>query len=201
MRAADGRHAMNLHHNRYSRGTGLWENLLVVILVAVLVVVAYQRFVALRVQAERLAMDQVLADLRSVTLEHALHLGASGAAADPTANPVNWLPQPPSNYMGALAGPDPATVPAGQWYFDTRAQLLVYRVDHAAYFDSPLQGAARARFKLIVHVAANRTADAQQATDGSVLALAIKPVESYSWRTAPREISAWAVWGIFGASP
>lgn len=201
MRAALGRHAVNLQHNKHSRGTSLWENLLVVILVAVLVVVAYQRFVALRVQAEQLAMNQVLADVRSATLQHALHLQASGAAPEPNANPVDWLPQPPPNYMGALAGPDPATIPAGQWYFDTREQLLVYRVDHATYFDSPLPGPARARFKLVVNAADNEAADTQRTARDAVLALTVKPVEPYAWRNEPREISAWAVWGVFGASP
>lgn len=201
MRAADGRSAVKRRSGGYARGTSLWENLLVVMLVATLMMVVSRRFIALGVQAEQLAVDQVLADVRAATLQQALHLQATGAAPDPHANPVNWLPQPPPNYLGELAGPDPASIASGHWYFDSRDQLLVYRVDHAAYFDSALPGAARARFKLVVNVADNPAADAQRTAEGSMLALALEPVESYTWRAEPREISAWAVWGVFGASP
>ncbi|MHB8471491.1 MAG: hypothetical protein ACYDC8_01310 [Gammaproteobacteria bacterium] len=203
MQPAHGRRALNGQRGKRSRGASLWENLLVVILVAVLVTIAFNHFILLRVQAERLAMDQVLAELRAATLQHTLHLKASGAAADPAAtNPVRWLSQPPPNYLGELAGPDPAAIPAGQWYFDTRDQLLVYRVDNEAYFDSPLGGAARARFKLVMNTADTLPNDALGVTpEHGPEMMTVKPVESYTWRTEPRDVSALTVWGVFGASP
>lgn len=190
---------------RACRGGSVLETLLVLGLVTALVLIALDRFISLRVEAERTAMEGVVQALRAAALERALHSRASGDrdnATDPLdSNPMVWLARPPLNYLGELAGPDPATIPGGQWYFDTRDKFLVYRVEHEAYFDSPLAGAARVRFKLVVDAADTLRNGPPEAAPGDVLDMNIKAVEPYTWRPHPLDVSALATWGVFGSSP
>lgn len=187
------------------RGGTVLETMLVLGLVAVLVMVALDRFVLIRVEAERVAMEAVLQALRTAALERSLHDKASGEPRDVAAlqgsNPMRLLEQTPMNYLGELAGPDPATIPGGQWYFDARAGWLVYRVEHEAYFDSALPGAARVRFKLGVAPAdINRDGRLPPTTDGAQ-GLKIETLDRYVWRRYPVRVGALAVWGVFGTTP
>lgn len=190
---------------RTCRGGTVLETLLVLGLVAVLVLVALNRFVSVRVEAERVAMAGVVQALRAAALEQVLHSNVSGdrrnAAELKDSNPMLWLARPPLNYLGELAGPDPATIPGGQWYFDSASQLLVYRVDYEAYFDSPLPGAARARFKV-----GKDSADTERNGEGAAgteedQGVTIKAVEPYTWRRHPVSFSTLKIWGVLGASP
>ena len=173
--------------------------MLVLALVAVLVLVALDRSIGLRVQAERMAMEGVVQSLRTAAAERGMHdrvTGDRGSASRLAgSNPMLWLAQPPLNYLGELAGPDPATVPGGQWYFDSASHLLVYRVDYEAYFDSPLPGAARARFKL-----GSDTADIDLAGH-ELRGVTLEAVEHYTWRRHPVSLSALKIWGVLGTSP
>ncbi len=40
-------------------------------------------------------------------------------------NPVQWLPQPPQNYLGELEKPPAGSAPK-TWYFDRRSRQLIY---------------------------------------------------------------------------
>jgi hypothetical protein len=187
------------------RGGSVLETLLVLGLIAALVLVVLDRFVTLRVEAERVAMEDVVQALRSAVLEHALHSRARGerdnAAELQGSNPMAWLARPPLNYLGELAGPDPATIPGGQWYFDSRTRCLVYRVEHEAYFDTALPGAARVRFKLgATRADTSRDGQLQPATDDGQ-GLTIEALDRYVWRRYPVRVGALAVWGVFGATP
>ncbi len=187
------------------RGGSVLETMLVLALIATLILVALDRFVTVRVEAERVAMEAVVQALRATVLEHVLHgrvTADRGQAINLQGeNPMRWLDRPPPNYLGELAGPDPANIPGGQWYFDTHSHLLVYRVDHAAYFDTVLPGTARIRFKLGVE-----NADTSQ--DGRLVpdtddahGLSITALDHYSWRRSPFRVGALAVWGVFGTTP
>ncbi len=187
------------------RGGTVLETLLVLGLVAVLVLVALDHMVAVRVAAERVAMAGVVQALRAAALEQGLHRRVSGDSIDtaalPGGNPMRWLARPPLNYLGELAGPDPATVPGGQWYFDSVSHLLVYRVDYAAYFDSPLPGAARARFKAGRDSADTERNGPEEAVPEEVQDVTLKAAEPYTWRRHPVSLSALRIWGVLDASP
>lgn len=187
------------------RGGSLLETLLVLTLVAVLVLVALDRFVVVRVEAERVAMEAVVHALRAAVLERSLHGKASGERRNTSelqgSNPMVWLERPPLNYLGDLAGPDPATLSGGQWYFDSVSRLLVYRVDFEAYFDSPLTGAARARFKLGIDSADTDHDGQSEPGTHEVPSVRIQAVEPYTWRRHPISLSALKIWGVLGTSP
>lgn len=57
---------------------------------------------------------------------------------------------PPSNYLGELDDPDPATLKAGNWYFDTSDKTLNYLVSNTEYFHSDLDATPRIKLKVIV---------------------------------------------------
>ena len=132
-------------------GFSLLELVVVIVLVSVLLAVAVERLLLMKARAESAAMDQVVGSLRSAMTIRIAELLArnrpSEIAAMVGSNPMLRLAEPPSNYLGELFGPDPATLQPGNWYFDTREHVLMYLVDSSDYFESPLDP-PRARFAI-----------------------------------------------------
>ena len=58
---------------------------------------------------------------------------------------------PPSNYLGELDDPDPATLKAGNWYFDKSDKTLNYLVNNGEYFHGDLGKIPRIKLKVIVN--------------------------------------------------
>lgn len=136
---------------RGKRGFSLLELLVVVIIVSVLLVVALDKLLALRFEAERVGVQSVLGALRSALyIEFAAHAarGRTHAVALTAEgiNPMLNLSEKPDNYAGEFYGPDSARFEPGTWYFDTRERALVYVVRFPEQFVTPLAGTARARF-------------------------------------------------------
>jgi prepilin-type N-terminal cleavage/methylation domain-containing protein len=137
-----------------SRGFTLLELVIVIGIVSLLVALALDRLFALRVEAERAALDQVLGGLRAAVATEALSLIASGRDAELTrlqgSNPMDYLLEGPASYLGEFDAPKPAEIPPGHWYFDRSRRLLVYRVRYGDHFSSSLGSPERARFRVDV---------------------------------------------------
>ena len=187
-----------------SRGASMVETLLVLCVLAALVLVALERFVFVRVEAERVAVESVVKTLQAAALERDLQNSIDGYHRNvfdlPGSNPMILLPRPPLNYLGELAGPDPATIAGGQWYFDTRSRQLVYRVEHEAYFDTALPGAPVILFKVGVKAADIRHDGDLPPTRDEAHGLTIEALNHYSWRRYPVRVGALAVWGVVGTT-
>lgn len=134
---------------RGERAFSLLELVIAIVIVSVLMVVAIDRLLRLRFEAERAAVASVIGALRS-----ALYIEFAGAAAQGRlaamdgaggSNPMLRLAEKPEGYAGEFFGPDPATFEPGAWYFDTRERALVYRVRFPEQFVSPLAGPPRLR--------------------------------------------------------
>jgi prepilin-type N-terminal cleavage/methylation domain-containing protein len=134
---------------RSERGFSLLELLIVIVIVSVLLVVALDRLLRLRFEAERAMVQSVIGGMRS-----ALYIEFAGAAARGQlrsmdvaggSNPMLRLAEKPDTYAGEFFGPDPALFEPGTWYFDTRDHALVYVVRFPQQFVSPLSGTPRAR--------------------------------------------------------
>lgn len=170
------------------RGFTLLEMLIVICTIAVLVVFALHRLLGLRVEAERVAMEEVLGALRAGVAMQAVSLIAQhrdGALARlHESNPMDSLAQVPSNYLGELDAADATWVPAGRWYFDRAEGLLVYRVRYAEYFETELANPPRARFRVEL-VYRDRNADGRfdPGIDG-FHGVQVRAVEPYRWRSA-----------------
>lgn len=171
----------------FPRGFSLLELLIVIVIISVLTVVAIDRLLRLRFEAERVMVDSMLSGLRS-----ALYIEFAGAAArgrpDALAaaaggiNPMQLLAERPETYAGEYAAADPAAVAPGAWYFDTRERHLVYVVRFPEQFVTALPGPARARFRVepdYDDLDGNGRFDAGR---DSARGLRLVAVEPYRWR-------------------
>lgn len=134
---------------RSERGFSLLELLIVIVIISLLMVVAIDRLLALRFEAERATVQSVIGALRS-----ALYIEFAGAAARGQmqrmdvargSNPVLHLAEKPDGYAGEFFGPEPGLFEPGTWYFDTRDRALVYLVRFPQQFVTALSGPPRLR--------------------------------------------------------
>jgi prepilin-type N-terminal cleavage/methylation domain-containing protein len=134
---------------RAERGFSLLELLIVVVIISVLLVVAIDRLLRLRFEAERVTVQSVIAALRSGLYIEFAAAAAGGQQARIEAargsNPMARLAEKPEGYAGEFFGPDPRLFAPGTWYFDTRDRALVYVVRFPEQFTTPLGGPPRLR--------------------------------------------------------
>lgn len=126
-----------------ARGFTLIELMVVVIAVGIMAGFALDRLLPLVGRAQRVAFLQVEAQLKSALLLEAADRITHGESATlpelARVNPMSLLLDPPSNYIGALALPEPDRIPGHTWYYDKRDGRLVYRVGRFTRF-KPLNG-------------------------------------------------------------
>jgi prepilin-type N-terminal cleavage/methylation domain-containing protein len=171
---------------RDERGFSLLELLIVIVIISLLTVLAIDRLLKLRFEAERVMVQAVVAGLRS-----ALYIDFAAAAAKgqmdrmdaaPGSNPMLRLSEKPETYAGEFYGPDPATFEPGTWYFDTRDRALVYIVRFAEQFVTPLSGPPRARFAVEAdYEDVDRNGRFDPGRD-PVRGLKLVPLELFSWK-------------------
>ena len=168
-------------------GFSLLELVVVIGIVVLLLVIAVNKLLPLRADAERTAMEGVLGTLKSaLSIEVSAHIAkgkipALSVLAD--SNPMRRLSEIPRNYLGELDAPDPATIEGGQWYFDLKSHTLIYRVSevNVDYFKTALPGPARARFAVrLDYDDANGNGRFDNGVD-ALRGVRLEPLEAYSW--------------------
>ena len=136
------------HPGKPARGFSLLELSIVLVRVAVLLGVIGTRVFELQVSAEQTGVKTLLA-----TLNRALGMGVAqyqarqdfrGIEALAGSNPMNNLERRPENYRGEMQ--NGAMVEPGNWYFDRRSKVLVYRVRNTERFRGGMKNPVRARF-------------------------------------------------------
>lgn len=164
---------------RRGSGFSLLELVVVLCLIAVLSVFALDRLWATQVEAEKVAMEQVLGTLRSAlgikVANYFVQNDLAGVRDLTDTNPMDRLSEVPANYLGALAGADPQRLAAGSWYFDVPGKALIYRVRNQDYFRGGLSKPARARFAIRV-VYEERSKGRNEIAGAALVAL-----EPYTW--------------------
>ena len=88
---------------------------------------------------------------------------------------------PPSNYLGVLDNPDPATLKAGNWYFDKSDKTLNYLVSNSEYFHSSLGKIPRIKLKVVVDY---NDANGNKRFDPGVdefKSVSLRSIGKYSW--------------------
>jgi len=164
-------------------GFSLLELVIVVVLISVLLAVAIDRLLAMKAMAERGALEQVVGTIRSgITIRLAeLMVRNKDAMSLASTNPMLLLSERPQNYLGELFAPNPASLPPGNWYFDTHDGVLSYLVESADYFQSELPAPARARFTIQpVYEDVNGNGRYDAGVD-LVRGLRLAALEPYSW--------------------
>jgi type II secretory pathway pseudopilin PulG len=137
---------------QHQSGALLLEIVLVVVLVSLLFLVAYERLLPMRGQAEGAtvtgSIGAMQASLGAEVAARVLRQGSDALLELDRSNPVDFLIKPPGGYQGASAGLDPASLPPGGWGFDSSRGVLVYRVRYPQYFDGSLLDPARAEWRV-----------------------------------------------------
>ncbi len=164
---------------RGGSGFSLLELVVVIAIIATLSVAVMSRLWQVQVDAEQVAMEQVLGTLRSALgIKVASYFVQNDMAGIRTllgTNPMDRLSEVPKNYLGALTGADPDTIAGGSWYFDASSRVLVYRVRNQDYFRGGLGAPARARFTIRV-VYEERSRGRNEIAGVTLVAL-----EPYTW--------------------
>jgi general secretion pathway protein G len=170
-----------------ARGFSLLELLIVIVIISVLSLVAIDRLLRLRFEAERVMVESMLSGLRS-----ALYIEFAGAAvrgrSDAMAleasgsNPMKLLSERPDTYAGEYAAADPGSVAPGSWYFDTKERHLVYVVRFPEQFASELPGPARARWRVEPDYDDRDGNGRFEPGRDSARGLRLVAVEPYRWR-------------------
>ena len=178
---------------RAERGFSLVELLVVIVVIGLLLTVAIERLLKVRVEAERPMVQSGVTALRSALyLEFtAAVTGGRMARLDTAAgsNPMALLVERPDTYAGEFFGADPALFEPGTWYFDSRDRALVYTVRFPERFVSPLGGPARARFKVEPdYDDLDRNGRFDPGRD-PVRGLKLAPMEPFYWKTDAGEKS------------
>ncbi len=124
-----------------------------VTVISFLMVLAIEKIWALRTEAERAAVAQVVGALRTALgLEVARRFVREGLDSIPDlvdSNPMELLAQRPAGYRGEAENADPGSFGAGEWYFDSAAGTLTYVVRFQDSFDTA-QVPARLTFRVVL---------------------------------------------------
>jgi prepilin-type N-terminal cleavage/methylation domain-containing protein len=119
------------------RGFSLFELVAAITIVVICAGVLLQRVLYLQEVAERTAMDMTIANLRTglryKTGDLLIRDKVSEIATLADENPVNWLQNPPDNYLGEFDF-SPDTELRGNWYFDKTRHELVYTINNRRHF-------------------------------------------------------------------
>ena len=119
------------------RGFSLFEFVVAITIVVIFGGVLLQRMLYLQEAAEMTAMDMTVANLRTglryKTGDLLIRDKVSEIATLADENPVNWLQNPPENYLGEFdRAPDKDL--RGKWYFDKTRHELVYTINNRRHF-------------------------------------------------------------------
>jgi len=176
----------------YQKGFSFLELVLVIIIIGLLLTVAVDKLLILKVEAERTAMETILGNLRSaMNLQVADHITRNKVgelAKIQDSNPMDWLSVRPDGYIGVLDEPDPADVEPYKWYFDSYNKELVYKVGNADYFESKPKSLKLARFKLKLDYTDADSNGGYNPRIDEIHGLTLNSVEPYTWLVEPVNI-------------
>lgn len=195
-----------------SRGFSLFELMAFIIISAIVYSAAANRFARLPADAEKANFLAITTQVQAaVSLEMMLGI-TSGKSASMArmigTNPMEYLLQPPRNYVGVLNGASAANLPERSWYFDSSNGELVYQVSNRQGVFLSLNGtqvpAQEIRFRIeakygAIDVATGLPAAALESGGGQVgqsgsraklSGVLMRPVIPYTWQTAEIDVAS-----------
>lgn len=166
---------------RAASGFTLLELVVVVSVIGLLGLVAIDRLLYVREQAEKAVMEENIAmfkaALRLQVADRMARQQTAAIAGLAGRNPVDWMEDPPANYRGEFA-PDQAPDCRGCWYFDKTARALVYQVDRGAYLQADERGRKRVRLRAEV---VSPQGNGGQADESAIPSVKLVLLEPYRW--------------------
>lgn len=163
-------------------GFSLLELVLVVCVIAVLAALLYSRLEFYQEAAERAAVQQTAAAVRSGLQLQVAGLLLRGRDADIEAlaarNPTDFLTDRPPGYVDEPADDESAArLPGGSWYFDARRKELVYLVSYDTRFKPGPDGRKWIRYRIIIEFD-DRPGEVPRR---QFSAARLVPVNAYAW--------------------
>jgi type II secretory pathway pseudopilin PulG len=132
------------------RGANLLEFAVAVGVISILMTILLQRVFYYQGEAERVAVEQTVANVRAALEIKVAEQKLPSSSIDLTLlteqNPLNLLKNKPSNYAGEFFQPTNQDIGPGNWCFDRHDKSLVYLLNNqAAFNDAQLK---RLKFKV-----------------------------------------------------
>jgi prepilin-type N-terminal cleavage/methylation domain-containing protein len=158
-------------------GFTLIELAVVASVVGVLAAVLLNRVIFYQEQAEKAAMEQTVAIIRSALhMQTAVRFAKDRAADIPRLlkqNPMDWLSEKPMNYKGEYFAPKPKDLEPGNWYYDIQSGYLIYSIRNETNFhiDAGEPNQVRFRTRLVTSLQDDKV------IEGTTL----EPVVPYRW--------------------
>ncbi|CAK0742263.1 conserved hypothetical protein [Gammaproteobacteria bacterium] len=185
------------------QGFTLLELVLIITIVSLLGVVLLEQLLRYWEMAEKAAMEQLIGTLQSAMVMRMSTLvvrhQAQQIPAMPQENPMGWLSEKPTNYLGEYYHPESSALSLGSWYYDIKDQELIYLVNHGRYFIPGTDGRRWIRFKVgLVYSDIQSDADRvsgtkptiqavnggnrdNEAGKGEVAGVVLNPINPYQW--------------------
>lgn len=184
---------MAIFTDRRTRELSRLESILALVIILVIIYVVMGRVEALFASVEKAQLTSTVSRLNSsLRIEVAARLmrgdqrtlaelaGANPMALGPTRTQADGE-NTKGQYIGEFASPDPASMPAGKWYFDTDQRYLIYRVKAAEFFETSLGSVERARFEVKLEFFDKNANGSFDVGEDRFSGVSLKPVEPYRW--------------------
>lgn len=164
-------------------GFTLFELVVVICAVAVMAGLLLDRMQVYQEAAEKAAMRQTAAAIKSALQMRIASYMISGRDREieqlHLQNPISWLQEPPAEYAGEFHADAYERVRPGSWYFDLRQRELVYVINLGANFKPGPDGRKWVRYRVKIEY---EEAPQKDAPPRKVLSAAnFSPVQSYVW--------------------
>ena len=138
---------------RYA-GFTLFELIVVICIVAILAGILFNRLRLYEEAAEKAAMQQTAAAIKSALQMRVAAYMISGRDNEieklRNENPVNWLQEKPADYAGEFYADAYARIPPGSWYFDLTRREFIYVINLGNNFKPGPDGRKWVRYRVRV---------------------------------------------------
>jgi prepilin-type N-terminal cleavage/methylation domain-containing protein len=165
---------------RPAPGFTLLELIVVISIIGIFAVLLTERLQRYAEFAEKTSMEYTANIINSALLFEFASRVIRGKRSDipelSEVNPVKWLGQQPSNYLGEFRDPPLNEDQLGNWYYDAASHELVYLVRRGDNFQPDSAGKKRVRYRV------KFLYDEIEAGSGKMMVGAVMaPVEAYKW--------------------
>jgi general secretion pathway protein G len=135
------------------RGASLLEFAVAVAVIGILMTILLQRVFYYQGEAERVAVEHTVANLRTALEIRVTQGKLPGGSIDLTTlaeqNPLNLLKNKPVNYAGELFQPSDSDIGEGNWCFDRYDKSLIYLLNNGNSFGDAQSKRLKFKVKLL----------------------------------------------------
>jgi general secretion pathway protein G len=134
-------------------GFTLFEFVVAMVVVAVLTALVLNRLQTYQREAEQVAVQRLVGTLRTALSVRIAQLSVAKKKQELLSiideNPMDWLVEPPRNYLGEYYSPEENLISDGVWYFDRRSKELVYTASEPKTFGHAIRILLKFKVKFV----------------------------------------------------